>query len=238
MYREEDIPPQAERAVSDQAWLITFADLVSLLLAFFVLLFSMSNVKIGAWENVVDTLSRSLNPARERIEEIPKATYNVASTFRKRAINLDYLAAVLEETVGRDPLLQRSKTVRLEDRMVLALPGELLFAPAQAVLSERALKALFSLGGVLRNVDNQVLINGYSDPTLPGSGEYASNWQLSLARAIAVANALKQAGYTEDIIAYGYADSRYGNLPKMSEARRAVLARRVDIVILPTAKGG
>ncbi len=69
-------------------------------------------------------------------------------------------------------------------------------------------------------------------------GAHTSNWELSLARAAAVANALRRSGYTEDIIAYGYADSRFSQLPDLPADQRRALGRRVDIVVLPNAEGG
>ncbi|MBT3305153.1 MAG: chemotaxis protein MotB, partial [Alphaproteobacteria bacterium] len=46
-------------------WLITFTDLVALMLAFFVMLFAMSNVKVSDWQNVIDSLSQTLRPTIE-----------------------------------------------------------------------------------------------------------------------------------------------------------------------------
>ena len=230
----DGMPPRDTRP--SLAWMVTFTDLVSLMLTFFVLQFAMSHVKVGEWQSMIDTLSQSLNPSREKAQALPTADYNISTTFRKRAVNLDYLSAVLEQTAKDDPTLQRARINRLDDRMVISLPGELLFAPSRADLSERASQALFSLGGVLRNVDNQIVIQGFSDPVPPDAG-YASNWELSLARAVAVANALRRWGYADDILAYGLADSRYRFLPEMPEIERRAVARRVDIVILPTAGG-
>ncbi len=221
----------------ERAWMITFTDLVSLMLTFFVMLFAMSNVKVDKWDDMIDTLSRSLNPSKEKVETAVTAQYNISSIFRKRAINLDYLAAVLEEALSRDAALAETRVLRLEDRLVIALPGDLLFESGRAVLSEPARRALFNMGGILRNIDNQMVVNGHSDPSPPEGEEYASNWELSVARAIAVANAMRRAGYTEDIVARGYAHSRYFELPEMDEEKRAALARRVDIVVLPEYGG-
>ena len=228
---ENDDAPQPTS--QSRAWMITFTDLVSLMLTFFVMLFAMSTVKVDKWDDMIDALSRTLNPSKEKTITSASAQYNISSIFRKRAINLDYLAAVLEETIGGDPALTGSRIVRLDDRMIIALPGDLLFEPGRAVLSEAARGALFSLGGVLRNIDNQMTVNGHSDPKPPAGTDYATNWELSLARAIAVANSLRRAGYTEDITARGYADSRYPDLEYVAEEKRDSLARRVDIVILP-----
>ena len=93
---------------------------------------------------------------------------------------------------------------------------------------------MFDLGGILRNIDNQISVNGHSDQVPPEGGEYASNWELSLARAIA--NVLRSSGYTEDIAALGSADGKYNELPELEENERRILARRVDIVARPMVR--
>lgn len=219
------------------AWLLTFTDLVSLMLTFFVLLFSMSNVKIDEWENVIDSLSQTLNPEREEVTSTTTATHNIETAFRKRAINLDYLSSVLKETIEGDALLGATQFMLLEDRLVMALPGDLLFQPGQAIMTERAEQALFQLGGILRNIGNQIGVNGHTDPSPAQGTSFSSNWELSVARAGAVANALHKAGYDDTIVSFGYADSRYAQLPDLPEDRRLAIGRRVDLVIFPTAGG-
>ncbi len=217
-----------------KAWMVTFTDLVSLMLTFFVMLFAMSSVKVDRWETMIDALSQTLNPSRVKTVAAATAKYNIATVFRKRAINLDYLAAVLDETMSADAVLARSEIMRLEDRLVVALPTDLLFEPGLAVLSPRARTALFNLGGVLRNIGNQIGVNGHTDPLAPDGDQFTSNWELSLARAVAVGNALRRSGYTEDVIAYGFSDSRFGQLADLSEAEQRAMARRVDVIILGT----
>ena len=228
---------QSSSPTPSRAWMVIFTDLVSLMLTFFVLLFSMSNVQIDRWEQMIDALSQTLNPAHEKPETTVTSQYNIASLFRKRAVNLDYLGAVMEETVARDPVLERTRIVGQEDRLIIALPGDLLFASGRAELSERGRQALFVLGGVLRNVGNQIGVNGHSDPDPRENPVYQSKWELTLARAVTIANTLRQVGYDDDIIAYGYADSRFGELHDLPEAEREALARRIDIVVFPTVGG-
>jgi len=241
MYSDIEKDVMSEFAADQQdgarkkAWLVTFTDLVSLMLTFFVLLFSMSSVQVDRWEEMIDTLSRTLNPNKEEAVSAPTAQYNISTVFRRRAINLDYLEAVLADKMFADDILQQARLFLGEDRLIISLPGDLFFQPGNAILSEKAKQALFVLGGILRNVNNQVGVNGHTDPKPVSGGKYTSNWELSLGRAIAVANSLKRAGYTDDIIAYGYSDSRYLSLPAgLTEERRDKLARRVDIVVMAT----
>ena len=225
--------PKQEKA--NAAWMVTFTDLVSLMLTFFVLLFSMSSLQIDKWEEMTDTLSKTLNPSSVKTVAAATAEFNISTLIRRPATNLDYLSGVLQAGVKDDPLLAKSQILLLEDRLVIALPGDLLFSPGKAEMPEETRSALFTLGGLLSNVSNQIAVNGHTDPKAPGKDAgFASNWELSIARASAVANSLREAGYTDDIFAFGYADSRYQQLPKLNEAERAAMGRRVDIIILPS----
>ncbi len=212
-------------------WLIIFTDMVALLLTFFVMLFSMSNVKFDRWKEMIDALSQTLNPAKEVVTVVPTAEYNIANVFRKRAINLEYLYAVVDTKLKQDQLLKGSPIVYLDDRIIVSLPGQLMFAPGSATLTNQAREALFNLGGSLRHIDNELGVNGYSEEDDFTGKAYASDWELSLARAIAVANELTKAGYTEDILSFGYGRSRSPALSELPEERRRTLSRRIDIVI-------
>ncbi|NQV83373.1 MAG: OmpA family protein [Rhodospirillales bacterium] len=205
-------------------WLITFTDLVALMLAFFVMLFAMSNVKVSDWQNVINSLSQTLRPTVEKTIPATTSSFNIGTIFRGQAINLDYLASVIGEAIDSHPLLSQGSIVRLEDRLMIVLPGDLLFQPGAAEMTKSGHQALFVLGGVLRNIGNEIGVNGHSGTTPPADGRYASNWELSTARAASVANTLRQSGYLNDIAAFGYADSRPGLLP-----------RRVEIVVRPEA---
>jgi chemotaxis protein MotB len=220
----------------NKAWLITFTDTVSLLLTFFVLLFSMSSISSDRFKEITDSLSQSLHPIKVEKTVVPTVAFNIGTIFRRQAVNLDYLASVLGEMAARDPLLSGIQLIRQEDRLVAALPGDLLFEQGRALMTDGARDALFRLGGLLRNIGNTIGTAGHSDPGPPAGQEFTSNWELSLARAAAVANALRRAGYPHDIVAFGFADNRYGELAGLPENERQVLARRVDVIILNTAR--
>jgi len=238
MVDDLDTAPEEETTSSEAAWMITFADLVSLMLTFFVMLFSMSSLQMDEWDAMTDTLTQTLNPGKLTTVAAATAEFNIGTIFRRQATDLDYLSAVLQRGVADDPVLKTSKIMLLDDRLVVALPGDLLFPAGKAVMPDEARSALFTLGSLLRNVGNQIGVNGHTDPRLPSAESgFDSNWELSVARAAAVANALRQSGYTDDIIAFGYADSRYSQLPKIKEEERAKLGRRVDIVVFPTVGG-
>lgn len=209
-------------------WVITMADLSCVLLAFFVLLFSMSTISREKWQDLTMALSQQRTPSDAPETTSPTAQYNIATVFRKRAINLDYLHAVLHDTLAEDPQFRTAQLSLLEDRLVISLPGDILFAPSSAVLDGKAERALFALGGLLGNITNPVAVVGHSDP-VPPADTFTSNWELTIGRAAAIANALKRTGYVRDVAVLGAGDAQYARLPHQ---QRDKLARRVDILIL------
>lgn len=217
---------------SRASWLVIFTDLVALLLTFFVMLFSMSNVQVAKWTEMIDALSQTLNPARTEKSKVPTARYNISTEIRRRAINLDYLNAVIGEKIKDDPLLSQSTMVGLDDRLVISLPGALLFEGKGVVLSEKGRELLFNLGGILRLVDNQVGVNSYVAAGTHEDTAFASEWELSLGRSIAVNNHFVRAGYPDTILSFGYGAARTSLLKVVPEARRSAFAQRVDIVVL------
>tara|TARA_B100001964_G_C14098379_1_gene538112 strand:- start:307 stop:1008 length:702 start_codon:yes stop_codon:yes gene_type:complete len=216
----------------NQAWLITFTDLTALLLAFFVLLFSMSEVQQGAWEAVVQSLSIKLNSVKRGPTSKQASHLPVTEIFIPKAVDPSYFRSVLADKVRGVEVLERAVIQQLDDRMVISLPADALFERGSATLTEEAMNAAMVLSNALLVVGNRVDVIGHTDPDPVQSAAYPSNWELSLARATAMALALKDSGYPNQISAFGYADSRFEDLSfELSEERRYQLGRRVDIVV-------
>ncbi|MCC9624108.1 OmpA family protein [Thalassospira sp. MA62] len=235
-----DDAPRKEEHKGPPPWMLSLADLISLLLTFFVMLFAMSKVKIDRWDEVVDALSQSISPSPVEETDEPTANMNIPRVYRKPAMNLDYLSAVIDDAIEDNSVLGEATMSRDADKLVISLPGDLFFVAGSSDMTDRARQALFVLGGVLGNIGNRVGVQGHTDPRpVSGRGLFASNWELSLARAAAVANQLKNSGYTDYINIYGFAASRYDQLPEVAdEDARYRMARRVDVVIEPNAGSG
>ncbi|MCE2510734.1 MAG: flagellar motor protein MotB [Alphaproteobacteria bacterium] len=214
------------------AWMVTFADMISLLLTFFVMLFSMSTVASEKWEDIVYALEQNLNPGRKTLHIEPSSSHDIRAVYVEPATDLVYLATVLQEQIVKNPVLSRSHITEYERYLLISLPGDILFDRGTANITRPARQALFTLGGLLRNLQNQIDVVGHTDP-LPLEGtQFTSNWELSLARAIAVSEELRHFGYTKKIVPYGQADAKFENLSlSLPESERFEAARRVDIVI-------
>ena len=227
-----------EKSKSDpNSWMVIFADLLALLLTFFVLMFSMSSVEVAEWEAMVTSLSENLNPERAKIQDTDWNKIDEALTFEETALSLDYLKNIFEEKLSHDPILTRSTVTVLDDRLAISLPADLIFELGQAELATDARSAMLELGEALRSIDNEVIVVGHSDLE-PISGKfYPTDWELSLARALSISKLIRSGGYRGKIEAFGNGSSRFGDLDEtIPFDERYHLARRVDVIILQKKK--
>jgi chemotaxis protein MotB len=222
---------RGRRQENAQAWLLTFTDLSALMLTFFVLLFSMSSIEVTQWQNLIDSLSPRLDRLQQVTVALPQSEKSAEEVERLPGTDLDYLAAVLKEQMAANEELAGVRVVQRRDRLVISVPGDLLFASGSAELGEAGGKAAFTLGGVLRNLRNVIEIAGHADPEVPKES-HPSNWELSLLRAAVLSEMLTKVGYRGEILVRGYGHSRYEEVdPALDPAERMARARRVDIVV-------
>lgn len=223
-------PPRPDRP----AWLVSFADLIALMLAFFVLLYAMQRIESGDWKALVDSLSRSLRPGVEAAAPQPAVYENVESVNRAAAADLGYIESLLRSQREGDAALDGILLRRFDDRLVIMLPSDLLFRSGAFEPMASARDKISRLAAILHNVPNRIDVYGHTDPNPVGQGRLRTNWELSLARAVAVAGQLHAFGYRRPIAAFGVADTRMSDIAlEVSRERQFSLARRVDIVVRP-----
>jgi len=225
------VPPARETVTQGgSGWLVSFTDLVCLMLTFFVMLYAMSEPDARRMADLSATLMGRIVPRADG-EDMPSAAFNAMRLDRGKAIDLGYLGNIFQSQITASPELSGLVLTRREGVLVLALPADLLFAPGSASLSETGRHALFVLGGVAANIGNALDVIGHTDPS-PAGAAWPSNWELSLARAQSVAMALKETGYLRPITVRGQGDAHFEEVaPWLPRGERMRLARRVDLVI-------
>lgn len=225
-------------AFGRRMWLITFTDLVSLMLAFFVMLFAMSEVNLELWEVMGQSFTRTREPSRPPPPPPPVAARNVPAVVRAPALDLDYLVALFRRVGQGSPELVGTRLARVPDGLILVLrPGD-IFEGEGVRLSPAAAKTLSAVSGILGNFNNRIGVRLRADPALTLEAGYQSAWELALVRAAAVANALRAAGYDREITAYGLTG---GGLPA-SDGRGGPTENewieQIEIVILGELASG
>lgn len=217
-------------------WLVTFTDIMGLMLTFFVMMFAMVEPEHEEWEKVKSALQSEIGKVygaaymqgTEENIDLSKINYG-------QALDVRYLEELLGSIVENNETLKAVTLIPQPGSVVLSLPQDLLFDPGQAVIKESGRKVLYTLGGSLTRMRNRIEIDGHADPR-PVEGaksDFANNWELSLARAANVAAILENVGYQQSIGISGYGSGRYQDLNAIDdEKQRQDLARRVDIIIM------
>ena len=219
---------------SNTIWMTSLADLLALLLAFFVLLFSMSEIKVDRWQTLTETFGNKMSDITDLVTRTGEADKNMAMISEPKAIDLSYLEHILNGKKEQSPLLADVEIFKAEEKLVISLAGWDFFKPGTEKEGSKVAEVIDMIGNTLGHISNRIEVYGHTDPdpiTSP-TAKYENNWSLSLARAMSVANELAKSGYTYPIRVFGMADSRFNELANVKDKdRKYALARRVDIVV-------
>lgn len=234
------MPSRRETLAGQPMWLTTFTDMIALMLTFFVLTYAMSEPKMEVWEDMTSKVQKEFNKfTGQRNFQGDYDTFSLDRVASEVALKPLYLQSLLNArldqiNMGERPRLQFDPANR---QLVLSLPQALAFESGKTALSPQGQVVIDMLAPLLSRIKNSIELVGHTD-IAPVVGDintaYASNWDLSLDRALSVAKALRTAGYKKDVVVLGQASSEfdiYGAGLTPSEKMR--LSRRVDIVINP-----
>lgn len=216
-----------------RTWIVSFADLLSLMLTFMVMLFAMSALDLPSPSPSApgtDTLAATVDWPGLQLPEAA-ASYGIDRVRPAPALDLDYLAEVLRTTLAREPLLESARIERHDERLMLSLPDGLVFNSGATPASAAASTALARLTPVLRGIANRLAIDAYSDAEPAGAAApSAPGWEPALDRALAVARTLIAAGLDRPIDCYARVGSGYNQPGEITENERHAGAMRVDLV--------
>ena len=237
MYEEDENWLDDETIEKASPWLVTFGDVTALMLTFFVMLYSMSTIESERWEVITSLLSSRIVPD-EVGEPVPDSPRNSPVVQLVPAKPVSYLLRILEPKLARDPYLDDAIISGFDSHVVISLPSGLLFGNGGITLSDAAREAIERLAIIFDQFGNQIDVRGHTNPNPPSAdGLFPNNWQLSLARAVVVAEALQDAGYPASPTVLGLGDSRFRYLdPSIPVEQRMELADRVDLVIMPNTR--
>ncbi len=213
-----------------ERWMISYADFVTLLFAFFTTMYAISQVDPNKFEKVVESMRtafksdtvRSSGPIIEGITPINPDVIRLEKEFRK---TIDTLNTKEDIEVRRD-----------ERGVIISLGDQVLFEAGQAIIKEAAIPTLTAIASIIQKLPNNVTVEGHTDNVPMSSSKYASNWELSTARATSVLNYLLK-NYNLSparFSAAGYAEFK-PIAPNTIPSGRAK-NRRVDIVVIQSVK--
>lgn len=181
--------PAAPLPVKDKPiWMVSLIDTFSLLLCFFILIFSMGTPDTQKFREIASSLAKQLPVLGTRPLAPPAPPGTEAPTLAVDfALNLDYVTSLVEGRIERIPALAGLGLERKADRLVLAPPTDVAFVPGASAPLPGAQPMLSAIGDLLAHVPNRLEVRGAVGPGIA--------WELALARAAEVSRALKQGGY-------------------------------------------
>jgi chemotaxis protein MotB len=221
-------------------WLLTYADMITLLMAFFIMMYSMSAINLDKFKRAASSLRSEFGPTTPS-----KGSGSGGSGILPHGSpTAGSFVPILEEDVKlvEDKLHDYIKQNRLQDLvytkhefrgLVISLVSDnLLFPVGEADLRPPALAILDRISELLRDIPNTIMIEGHTCSLPIHTPRYPSNWELSAARACAVVRYLIDRWNIDPVrlAATGCADSR-PVAPNDTEEQR-VFNRRVQIIIL------
>jgi chemotaxis protein MotB len=241
-----------------EAWLIALADMMTLLMVTFLMMFAISSLDLKKFQTFKEAFAKGTGtvlpqlpgegvPTEGDISKLPLAPKdgNPSPEASAWAPNVggpgkpSLTKEKLEEL--RKVIVAKIKAAKLSDRVevasdprgiVLYVTNGVLFDSGAARLTPSGTLLLDGLGPVFRSMNNQLIVEGHTDSRPINSDAFPSNWELSTARATAVLRNLieKEAVDKGRLFAAGFADTKPRKPGNSPEA--LALNRRVDIVVV------
>lgn len=228
-----------QRKGNHERWLITYADMITLLMIFFIVMYTLSQVDVEKFKSLSASLAQAMGAGGMVLESpgpsvVPGVSGTVPQVATQSGENsqLENVKKELEEYV-REANLQARVSVTMEERgVVISFQDEVLFNLGSAELTPRAVEIIRKVGPILEKVPNYLRVEGHTDNLPIKTALYPSNWELSSARANSVLQELLRGFQIQPqrLSAVSYGEHR-PVVENDTEAHRQ-LNRRVNIVIL------
>jgi len=214
-------------------WLLTYADLITLLLALFIFMYSFSRVDSEKYAKLNKALSGIFNATGVQIPPGDSLIDDRPGSGPLSVTRFENMRRALEAKAYENGLDDDKLAVEVSERgLVIHLMESAIFKPGGDKLSEDAMSALDLVADQLRGTPNHIRVEGHTDNVPIHNARFASNWELSSARATAIVRYLVDAHGISPrrISALGFGEFRPIS-PNTTPENRA-RNRRVDIVAL------
>lgn len=231
-----------EEHENHERWLVSYADFITLLFAFFVVLYATSTRNEEKERKFEDAIRAKFNLIGSIGELKTSGGINYGNViepldpFQKKSDNqelVDYIERLLEKSMTPEERKQAISGIRHDSIGVrISLAASTFFESGAAKIKGSALKSLDRIADVLKKSPNTLIIEGHTDDTPVVGGQYESNWELASLRATSVVEYLikNHAIDPKRLAAISYADQRplVDNTTEENKSKN----RRIEILIL------
>ncbi len=212
-------------------WLLTYADMITLMLALFIILFAMSTISKVKVQQFAKQVSGGFdNPWS--INQPPNGGANGQQSFQASS-SIPAIQKELEKYV-KENHLQNQVLVHNEARglVITLLSDKSYYDSGSAVMRPQTLKVLHGIGPIIKRSNDEVVVEGNTDNVPISTAQFPTNWELSAARAVGVARYLVEDGRLNPTHIEAVANGQYHPRNDNSTPQKRQQNRRVDIVLL------
>lgn len=224
-------------------WITTFSDLMSLLLTFFILLYSMSSVSLEKFQEASNSIQSAFNGGDSVIE---------GSTVTDTETKTEIETETIDETIEPELIEMYNEVVAFleanemtaqasveydQDGIYVNIQESILFGSGSAIIADSGKSTLNDLGELIQQFENDVVVEGYTDNVPMNNSIFSSNWELSTGRALSVLRYLSEERQVDPtrLSAKGYGEY-HPIVPNDSEENKEK-NRRVNIVLVYDRQG-
>lgn len=214
----EDLP---EEDNDKDRYLITYADLITLLLGLFIILYAISNIDLNKYQKLMTSINSTFGGSNTKIKVI-----------EVKELKKTDLKSGIEDLINNYGYKDYLKVEENQRGVTIHILEDILFPSGTADLKESSVNVLSRIAGILKMLPNDIRIEGHSDNIPINNSIYPSNWHLSVSRALNTAYHLINVEKlpADKISIVGYSEYKPIASNDSFEGRRQ--NRRVDIIII------
>lgn len=240
-------PPHEEHA--DETWLVPYSDLLTLLLALFIVLFATSKLDSEKFAQVASSFHTSIGGGKSGVYDGSPSVLDggvgvlnntdIISPAELERSQLEKAQEEIEEYVNQENPKIDVETVVTDQGLVVRIRDNALFASGSANLSPDGVRFANMVSSVLEKIPQNVLISGHTDNVPISTAQYPSNWELSSIRAVNLMKYILNSNSDIDparMSAIGFGEYRPIE-PNTTEEGRSK-NRRVEILVQRSYSGG
>lgn len=215
---------------TSDTWLITYSDMITIVLCFFIIFFSLTAKEVSMLNEATKELS-------EQVTSLDKENKDLKNQKQELKKNLESLKEIVgnkDDEIKKklDTNMANVEIIENERGILIRFKDSILFDSASAEISQDGYDVLNRIAESINSIDNKIVVEGFTDNIPIKTSKYPSNWELSVARAISVVKFFTdENGISQDRVSV----SGYGELNPIdsnnTEAGRAN-NRRIEITIL------
>lgn len=227
-----------EEHVNHERWLVSYADFITLLFAFFVVMYSVSSVNEGRYRAVSNSIRAALRPivsagftplpfqvGNPENKLTPPKVPQVTEPIFKR------ITEAFSKLPGRGSIQTQVHATRTSRGIVLTIQDHVLFEPGAAVLHPDALPFLQALAEVLIEFERHVEVVGHTDNVPISTAAFPTNWELSAARAVIVVRILTDLYQVDPATISAKAAGEYQPVAENATKEGREKNRRVEVIV-------